>query len=154
MVLGWHDIIVPIYVTWCDFSKSSMNIWYDPSSYIQFYILATIVSQVVDSNLVFNHNYIYLVQLQFCCRWYTLKMGCFISLTGVSQIWQGIWWSNPTQEEKFFSINNSRHFSNRSYICDSFKDVIKVALALLAQKTLYTKNGIGDELIRCELLSK
>ena len=134
MVLGWHDIIVPIYVTWCDISKSSMNIWYDPSSYIQFYILATIVSQVVDSNLVFNHNYIYLVQLQFCCRRYTLKMGCFISLTGVSQIWQGIWWSKPTQEEKFFSVMYPRTFTNCSYRYDSVKYTRKVTISLL----LYT----------------
>ena len=42
------------------FSKISLIDWSEPELYIQFSSSAIIVSQAVDSNLVFNHSYGYL----------------------------------------------------------------------------------------------
>ena len=58
-------------------------VWSEADSYIQFTSLSIIVSQLVDPNLVFNHNSGYLFQLQLCCRGYIPKMGYLLSLVGV-----------------------------------------------------------------------
>ena len=54
---------------WCSLYDISMIVWSDAESYIQLSSSAMIVSQVVDSNIVFNHNSGYLVQLQLFYRW-------------------------------------------------------------------------------------
>ena len=65
----------------CGLSKISQVVWTDPISYSQFSSSVIIVSHVVDSDTVFDHNSDYLVQQQFCCRRQNPKMGYFLSLT-------------------------------------------------------------------------
>ena len=67
-----------------------MIVWSEPESYLQFSSSAIIVSQVVDSNLVFNHNSSYLVQLCLCCICWTTKVWYFLFLAGG---WVVLCWS-------------------------------------------------------------
>ena len=81
MVLDCLDISGIICGTWCDLYKIYLIVWYEAASYLQFSSSNIIVSQVVYSNIVFNHNPGYIFQLQLSCRQHSPKMGYFLSLT-------------------------------------------------------------------------
>ena len=49
--------------TLCNMYKNSLIVCSEPESYLNFASSYIIVSQVVDSNIVFNHNSSYLVHL-------------------------------------------------------------------------------------------
>ena len=50
------DILSIVCGTWCGLSESSLIVWSEDASYIHISGSATIVSQLVENNLVFNHN--------------------------------------------------------------------------------------------------
>ena len=69
LVLDLLDISGIICGTWFCLYESSLIVWSKSASYIQFSSSDIILSQMVDHNIVFNHNFGCLYQLQFCCRW-------------------------------------------------------------------------------------
>ena len=69
LVLDWYNVFGIVCGNLFSLSKSSLIFLNETVSYLQFYRSVIFVSQVVDSNIVFNHHYIYLVQLWLFYRW-------------------------------------------------------------------------------------